>query len=199
MGILFRGNPEKTDLRIQKTKETLRETFISLVEETGFERSSVSEVCKRAKVNRGTFYLHYADKYAILEECLLDLVSIPEAELKARETLPQLEKMTAYIEFVARKCLKRNSFLLGILENGHYPAYYAIVSQYLSAGVEQLIDIIISELSLSRPGWPSYCKVFLSSAFLGSLLDWAKSGKEEDLEPFCALMIRYAISVLKTE
>ena len=58
----------KNDLRYIKTHELIRETFISSVEEYGFQHTSISLICEKARINRTTFYLHYQDKYALLEE-----------------------------------------------------------------------------------------------------------------------------------
>lgn len=56
----------KTDRRIVRTKKDIKETFISLLEEKGFEKISVSDLTEHANINRGTFYLHYQDKYDLL-------------------------------------------------------------------------------------------------------------------------------------
>ena len=38
------------------------------MEEKGFEAITVSDLTKKADINRGTFYLHYKDKYDLLEQ-----------------------------------------------------------------------------------------------------------------------------------
>lgn len=57
----------KNDLRYQKTEKNIINTFLSLVDEIGFEKTSVSAICERAMINRKTFYLHYLDKYDLLD------------------------------------------------------------------------------------------------------------------------------------
>lgn len=49
----------RTDLRIVKTKEALHNALLELLNEKVLEDISISEICRKAKVNRGTFYLHY--------------------------------------------------------------------------------------------------------------------------------------------
>lgn len=58
----------KTDLRIIKTKEGLRTALLKMLEEKPLEQISISELCREAKINRGTFYLHYANVDALFEE-----------------------------------------------------------------------------------------------------------------------------------
>ena len=55
-----------TDLRIIRTKESIREALVELIEEKGFEAITVKDITTRAKINRGTFYAHYQDKYDLM-------------------------------------------------------------------------------------------------------------------------------------
>ena len=56
------------DRRVIRTKKEIKETFISLLEEKNFEKISVRDLTERAGINRGTFYLHYLDKYDLLDK-----------------------------------------------------------------------------------------------------------------------------------
>lgn len=61
-------NKTKTDRRILRTRQALRQTLMDLIREKGYEAVSVEEIVQRADVARATFYLHYHDK----EDLLLD-------------------------------------------------------------------------------------------------------------------------------
>lgn len=50
-----------------KTKEKIKSAFTELIMEKGFNNLSVVDISERAGINRGTFYLHYTDKYNLLE------------------------------------------------------------------------------------------------------------------------------------
>jgi AcrR family transcriptional regulator len=58
-----------TDLRIIRTRESIREALIDLIEEKGFEAITVKDMTTRARINRGTFYAHYQDKYDLMTRC----------------------------------------------------------------------------------------------------------------------------------
>lgn len=52
-----------------KTKALIRETFAQMLgEKQALDKISVSELVKRANLNRTTFYTHYSDIYGISEE-----------------------------------------------------------------------------------------------------------------------------------
>lgn len=58
----------KPDLRIQRTKDAIREAFKSLVMELPFEKITVKAIADRARINRNTFYLHYETVDDLLRE-----------------------------------------------------------------------------------------------------------------------------------
>ncbi|PWW02446.1 TetR family transcriptional regulator [Paenibacillus cellulosilyticus] len=55
------------DRQVQRTRQLLQQAFIEVVREKGFEATRIQNITDRANVNRGTFYFHYADKYALLD------------------------------------------------------------------------------------------------------------------------------------
>lgn len=57
-----------TDLRVVKTKEALREALMILLKEKSLNSISVTELCRIAKINRGTFYAHYGQVENLFED-----------------------------------------------------------------------------------------------------------------------------------
>jgi len=53
---------------IDRTKQHIIQTFFEMMADIGFEQIRVSNLAKKAGINRGTFYHHFVDKYEILEE-----------------------------------------------------------------------------------------------------------------------------------
>jgi AcrR family transcriptional regulator len=61
-----KGN-EREDPRVLRTRHLLLQAFADLYLAKGFHAMTVQDITDRARVNRGTFYSHFEDKYAILE------------------------------------------------------------------------------------------------------------------------------------
>ena len=59
---------KKQDPRTVQTKALIKQTLLEMLKKTAFDKITVSELCKIARINRGTFYLHYCDLWAVLEE-----------------------------------------------------------------------------------------------------------------------------------
>lgn len=73
------------DRRIVKTKKTLKQTLIQMLEEIPFEQISITELCRRAEISRITFYSHYNDKYALVDEIFEDMVEVGTKDYQRRQ------------------------------------------------------------------------------------------------------------------
>jgi len=58
---------ETVDPRILRSRRMLMEALANLLNRKEFEEISVQEIVDEATLNRATFYLHYADKNALLQ------------------------------------------------------------------------------------------------------------------------------------
>ena len=61
-----------TDLRVQRTKKILKDTFNEMIVTTDFEKITIKDLCNKAMINRRTFYLHYSSIEDILEDFISD-------------------------------------------------------------------------------------------------------------------------------
>lgn len=61
------------DLRIQRTQKSIKQAFFDLIEEEGFDHISVKDITARAMISRNTFYLHYSDKFDLLNKIWMNL------------------------------------------------------------------------------------------------------------------------------
>ncbi len=52
-----------TDRRIRYTQMVLKDALIELLQEKPLSKITVTEICQKADVNRGTYYLHYANQF----------------------------------------------------------------------------------------------------------------------------------------
>ncbi|WP_200974811.1 TetR/AcrR family transcriptional regulator [Echinicola sp. 20G] len=58
------------DRRVKKSRQALFDAFTKLMVEHPFQKLSIAMVTKEADVNRGTFYLHFKDKFELREQCI---------------------------------------------------------------------------------------------------------------------------------
>src|SRR5215210_5394843 len=57
---------KKGDARVRRTRDSLGDALIALMQEKPFDTITVQDVLDRARVSRSTFYSHYSDKDDLL-------------------------------------------------------------------------------------------------------------------------------------
>lgn len=66
---------KKEDRRVRYTKQVIKEAFLDLLKKNSFTKITVTELCRLAEINRGTFYLHYYDMEDVLDDVLQDMLA----------------------------------------------------------------------------------------------------------------------------
>ena len=59
---------ENLDTRVRYPKSVLKEALLQLLKEKPITKVTIKELCETAKLNRGTFYLHYNEPNDVLRE-----------------------------------------------------------------------------------------------------------------------------------
>ena len=49
----------RTDRRTRYTRQAIKEILLEELKTKPYSKITVTEICKKAEMNRGTFYLHY--------------------------------------------------------------------------------------------------------------------------------------------
>ena len=154
---------ERADRRRRYTLSVIRHAFFALLAEVGFARMTVSDVCRRADISRGTFYLHYEDKFALLD-ALID---------EALDAAPPLGGAGA-TALCQRPPVNDDYYLL----YSDADAYARVARRVIERGEEQAVPQIMEKTGLSRAD--AYL-LFVHNAHgnlaVNRLLGW-KSGPE---------------------
>ena len=61
---------ETIDTKKEAKKNSLLQAALELIQKKGVSKTSISEIAERANVAKGTFYLYFKDKDALLEQLL---------------------------------------------------------------------------------------------------------------------------------
>lgn len=60
----------KVDRRILKSQDAIQNAIIELMSEKNFDNITIQDISDRANVSRGTIYLHYTDKFELLDKLI---------------------------------------------------------------------------------------------------------------------------------
>ena len=112
---------EKNKSKYFYTAQLMNQALVSLLEKKDIEFITVTEITKKAGVNRSTFYLHYENIYELLEETIENLnkqflhsfrmQKPPEIKSKKDAFLITDEQLIPYLNFV-----KQNKRILRLIK-----------------------------------------------------------------------------------
>jgi len=185
-----RAPHQKTDRRILRTRDTLGDALIALMQEKPFEEITVQQVLDRAGVGRSTFYVHYRDKNDLflsdvedfLEQCSTALARHGEGE---KRLLPVREFFTHLRD--ARQ------FHAALVKSGKINDVWTLARGFFARSIEERLKRAGVEME------PSQCSArahALSGSFF-SLLDWwIDKGMKADPKEMDELFHRMAWSGL---
>ncbi|MEC0240100.1 TetR/AcrR family transcriptional regulator [Paenibacillus dokdonensis] len=101
----------KVDRRILKTQESLKKAVIELMAVKSFDDITIQDIADQANVNRGTIYLHYQDKYDLLDQIMENQIN----ELKDMDTwaceLEWVDALVPYFEYFEKNYLLFSTML----------------------------------------------------------------------------------------
>ncbi|MDD6011589.1 MAG: TetR/AcrR family transcriptional regulator [Oscillospiraceae bacterium] len=66
----------KEDRRVRKTKKSLRDSLFALLGEKNIDQITVTELTRRADLNRSTFYLYYNDVYDMMDKIQTEIYQV---------------------------------------------------------------------------------------------------------------------------
>jgi AcrR family transcriptional regulator len=93
----------ESDARVQNTRHALRQAFIELVTEQGYENVTVRGLAQRAGIGYKTFYRHYTDKEDLLYRIMGEVLEEAKTFLGTPQTLAEAEKNASIALSFAQK------------------------------------------------------------------------------------------------
>ncbi|MCD8851990.1 TetR/AcrR family transcriptional regulator [Staphylococcus xylosus] len=94
------------DRRVRKTKNAIKQAFIKLLAEKELERITIQDITTLADVNRGTFYLHYEDKYILLSDLEDEILASLADEIGTSKLVMQDSNLEDFAKNFSKKILK---------------------------------------------------------------------------------------------
>jgi AcrR family transcriptional regulator len=88
------------NVRIRRTRKLLRDALIELIEEHGFDRLTVGEICERAMVSRAAFYRNYRDKFQLVEQIFEEAIGTLLGTIADDGTQSAQERWVGFFEHI---------------------------------------------------------------------------------------------------
>jgi len=112
---------KRLDLRVVKTRKVLRSTLIKLLEKDTIDNITVQEICRQANVNRMTFYKHFEDKYALMNDCFNEFSEVINTNMKTRYSSVASPEEYCYclLSELSDFCMENKKFVKTVLSSGN--------------------------------------------------------------------------------
>lgn len=164
----------KNNRRIKYTTDCIKASFLALLESQKLSQITVTEICKQADLNRGTFYLHYKDPYDLLEMMKKELNQEILETLRQDQSPCTVDGSLIRLLNIIQK--KKTIYQMMISESGE--------STFLSeAFLEVYKDYqkrTANEGNQENTAKTSYSFTYMAHGSMGVINQWLESNDEED-------------------
>lgn len=169
------------DRRIRKTKQSIRTALLELMLLKPFDSITVNDIAEKADINRGTFYLHYVDKYELLDnienEMLEQFITIQQS----MDLSKIIHENDVFQEVFIKKImyiLKSDKLFFKVMLHPNLNTTFEYkFRKVIQENFERVID------SESIQGIPfKYYFSFISSAQIGVIKHWVRTDMKESPE-----------------
>lgn len=185
------------DRRAIRTKKMIRSALAELIDEKGFINISVTDLTQRADINRGTFYLHYVDKYDLLEKIENEIIQEIEEETKhldsanmmnidtTKEPLPFMVKLFEYF--------RENSVIIkSILGPKGDPTFDRKIKKFIETNLfekQKSKSFNVDQAVISE----EYFMPYILSADLGVIQHWLEKDMKESSDEMALMLARMSL------
>ncbi|WP_433942820.1 TetR-like C-terminal domain-containing protein [Paenibacillus sp. SN-8-1] len=165
----------RTDPRVIRTRQLLKDAFVDLLQETEIEKISVNRIAERATINRVTFYLHYRDIPDMLEKMSEEMIEDIQLALSRTPVKPSSVEgndslvLVSLLEHIAEHA----KFYKVVLASRRTPVFTERLLNMLSETVALRLenDSLISKAGIQK----DIAKWYGSSALIGTIVSWLRN------------------------
>lgn len=166
------------------TKRVIRESFLQLLNEKALGKITVKDITDRCGINRNTFYYHYQDIPALVEEiCAMQVSRIVQEH-------PTISSIEECLDAAMKFMLENKRAVMHIYNSDNRNTYVASLWRVCEYTVTSYVDTVLGESQLSETDRAIIIRYHKCECF-GLILDWLSTGMKEDylygLQRICQL------------
>lgn len=180
----------KNDLRVVKTKHNIYLTLTKLLRNKPLTKIKVTELCREANINRGTFYFHYQEVGDVFKEFFAEIM----LDLKESYHEPYHHTDFLDVDHLDPKTVRIFHHIK------KFEDFYRIIfskevsTEYYYMFFEEIRSIFVEDRNVVYPGEPNdYLYSFSANAIIGLIIEWYRRDFQESADE----MNVHLVSILK--
>ena len=167
----------KTDLRVLKTRENIRTSFINLLLIKDFKDITIQNIIDEALIGRSTFYDHYCDKYDLLKQLVDELITDFRFYIKGRFNIKSHDDfMIFFLSIIDFYSKQRNKLLALLKVHTESVDLYNSFTDILMDGCSSYFDSMQIKNKFNVPK-EYFCRMYASTVMTS--LQWCIENNEE--------------------
>lgn len=170
------------DSRVIKTRKALSDAMLFCLKEKRFEDISVQYICQCAKVNRATFYTHFADKYNLFAYTAREVYQkFPSYRNLGAENINQRKVCLRLVEDLVNFFVEQEEIIRSMQDSDLTVLMFNIIATEIQKDLEELLG---KEIQAVTDFSPELVISFQIRGTLGTCMWWLSTGmpiSKEDL------------------
>lgn len=164
-----------------KTKKLIRNAFAELIQEhKELSKVTVSELVKRADINRGTFYNHYDSIYDVAEEFESEVFKVL---LEDTKPLVSIEDIYVYLDDII-SYLKENEEIYRLLLSSKEPLIF--LERLKHSILDKLYTFLSTKTKLAKSNSLKFDITFYTDGIVNQVLKFFNGSSEYTLDEISA-------------
>jgi Transcriptional regulator len=179
------------DPRVLRTRQLIRAAFRDLLRRKGFDATTIKDIAQLATINRATFYAHFEDKFALLEEV---------TEQAFHEMIP--EQVANAQEFTDEICdqliLQTYQYIVDFYETCRMDSktMATLVDEKIKKMLQQTIESILLKGHCTDRHHVKIISAMTGSAIYGAARNWLTAGENNRTDLLIDIVRPYVLKGL---
>ncbi|WP_144555980.1 TetR/AcrR family transcriptional regulator [Bacillus sp. X1(2014)] len=174
----------KVDRRIAKSQEAIKKALIELMSEKKFDDITIQDISDHANVSRGTIYLHYVDKFDLLDKIIEEHINQMGEICEATSEMDFKDANLPWFEYLDSNYL----FFSTMLASKGAPSFRRQFHEFL---VEEFKDEIDTSQGKNHELIEDVLLQFIVTSYVGIVEWWITNGM-----PYPPLVMAEQVGIL---
>ena len=179
----------KNDLRIVKTKQNIHKSLLYLLKNKPLSQIKITELCREATINRGTFYFHYEEVgdvfLELFQEIMFDLKQSYEEPYKKGFLMGENELDPQMIQIFHHVKKYEDFYKVVLSEDVPMKYYYMLYDEVRS------LMAMSNNLNMNK-----FFQAYSANAIIGLIIEWYRTGFEKtvnDMNEELVKIVKYKL------